>query len=872
MVGAAALTVVALLLGCDGEGAAPAPALEVARGDLSFGEVARGHPVTLQLDVWNAGSAVLHVDSVWVDDEQFTVDTTLPVLTGLGPGEGAVIQVTLDPAADGACTAILHIESDDPSTPVRQIGLSGTGISSDLRVEPGSSLEFGTATVGEMLDETITVVSVGEASLSVGEIALAEGEGAFWILAPGVGPDSIVLQPGTELVISVAYMPAVSGDAENTLVIASDDPDSPLVEIRLHGEAAESAPLCSILQPSSAALYEGETVVLEASAVDGQTAGQDLLVRWIDELEGVETTLYSGGTDDVGLVTLEHAPEGVGSHTLRLEVEDQAGLRCQDAVVLQVLEDEPPEVTLTAPASAQVEHGECLVFNGVVSDQRDGRVLAVEWTSDHPDAPVPLDAGWSDGDGLTTLEICSLPCGSQQITLTAWDVSGQATADSESVEVTLADPVLTEIPSRDIVLGQTLSVTLEARRSCGVAPTITVTGLPPDAVLTADGFDWTPLFDPADNPIGQQVAIDVHAEIEHDGAVRTDDAGFTIGVVSDEFLALSGEDPAEVRLLYNEYDGGVAAPEILSMGLAMEPVAAADFNGDGAVDLLLRDAVLTGWLLVRQDDGTFLDVQLPLYIDGPVAVGDHDGDGRPDLVVLDDLLGGTTYLNVTADPAAPAFAAVPGSVNLSTLARPGNRVLASSAVDWDGDGLDDLVFAFSDAEDTAVILALASAAADGTFDTPVPWLLTDPLRGMAQGLYGDDAEPDLIIGGAEVGDAGQAWLLPGDGALGLGEAVAAWDANPAVETVDEGDEAAGASVLAPMDLDHDGCSDVVVSFISYLDPSGISSDQSVGMILQRTESGTGRCLGIFASGSGEDLPDVAIIVDEDARVVVPHVP
>jgi hypothetical protein len=311
---------------------------------------------------------------------------------------------------------------------------------------------------------------------------------------------------------------------------------------------------------------------------------------------------------------------------------------------------------------------------------------------------------------------------------------------------------------------------------------------------------------------------------------------------------------------------------VLTLGLALEPVAVADFNGDGAADLLLRDAVLTGWLLLRQHDGGFTDVQLPMYIDGPAAVGDHDGDGRVDLVVLDDLLGGTTHLNTTVDPAVPTFDVVTGSVNLASLAHPGTQVFATSAVDWDGDGLDDLLFSFSDTAEASVVLALAATAGDGTFDPPVEWFVTDPLRGLAQGLYGDDLVPDVIVGGAEVGDAGQAWLLPGDGSLGLGSAMAVWDANPDVEAVESGQRAAGSSVLAPMDIDHDDCMDVVVAFISYLDPSGVNTDLSVGTVRQRTEAGTNRCLGTFASGTGEDLPDVMLIMEQGDVVVVPHVP
>ncbi len=67
-------------------------------------------------------------------------------------------------------------------------------------------------------------------------------------------------------------------------------------------------------------------------------------------------------------------------------------------------------------------------------------------------------------------------------------------------------------------------------------------------------------------------------------------------------------------------------------------LAAGDFNGDGAPDLVVVSSFDKGavTVLVNAGDGSFLDPPLGLPVDAPVgaaAVHDLDGDGRADIVV-----------------------------------------------------------------------------------------------------------------------------------------------------------------------------------------------------------------------------------------------
>ena len=879
---AVGVAVVALLLpGCAVD-IVEDPGINLDSLQISFEGVPVGHRQSFTIAVWNDGESFLRIGEIEIVNASnepptgFSFSSALLEMTeqGLGPGEGGWILVDFAPELDGSDNAELLITSNDPNQPVSIVKLKGTALSAQIAVSPASPIDFGTAPLGEMVFEEIVVWNVGAAPLTIHEVGLADPGDAFWIQMINVLPGA-TLKVDESATLIIGYMPAVSQESSNTLVVLSSDPAEPRTEIVILGGAAESSPECGILSPQESVVYDGERLSLAATAIDGQTDSQNLIVVWTDTTAQTSEVIFVGAPDAIGYVEHEYAISTPGNHVLEMEATDDAGLSCWASVNVQVLEDLAPEVLITAPAGPTIlEDGNCLDLNGVVGDERDGDVLEVSWWSDHPDAPAPLLQGWSDESGIASHIVCDLPCGTQNLQLLAVDSVGQSGSDSVTLDVTLADPILDYVADQTIVLGQTLEMNFTAQDSCRTSPTITASGLPQNAVLTADGFIYTPLFDHLVNPVGVSVQVDLHAEITFDATTRVDDQSFTLTVVSDEYLALSGEHVGEVRILYSDYGGGWSGPDVLNLAIQMDPVAIADFNGDGSQDLLMVDSLQGGWLWLRRQDGGFDEVQLSMFIDGPVSVGDFDGDGLSDLVVLDALLGGTTYLNVTdvAVPESPDFDAIPGSLNLALLGEVGGVEVAASSVDHDGDGLDDLTVSFFGAEESSFYRVPAAPAADGTFDAPVAWFYGEPTRSIAQGTYGLDAINDLLIGGAEFADPGQTYLLNGDGSLGFDGPMLAWDANPQQEAGWGEDAAAGESDYAPLDVNHDGCLDVVVAFISYLDPFGANSDLSIGTLTQRVGPGAGDCEGTFGTGSGEDLPNVFLIELDSTHVVVPHVP
>jgi len=854
------------LAGCAGAPAADGPVLALSAEQLNFGDVAVGHPRSLSVMVWNQGDEPLVVDDVTTSGDGFSTSTSLASALELGPGEGSWIDVWFDPAAAGPSIGSLAVHSNDPTDPVRQVTFLGIGVTAALSVDAEGGLVFGPATPGSAVFESVTVSSTGAAAAELLAAELSDGDADFWI--DSVHPDvPTVLDPGETAVVVVGYTAGIG--ANGTLQLLSDVPSLPIIEVALIGEAAQSSPDCEVLQPQAEELVEGTVFDLQAIALDAESAPAELEASWSDHFDGEPLEVCSAAPDELGTVACEHVAQGVGPHTLTFRAQDPSGRSCEEQRVVVVTEDDPPQSAITTPGGAQVvEDGTCVGFSGVVHDDEDGDSLEVTWWSDHPDAPDPLFTGWSEPDGATSVTACDLPCGAQVVYLTVVDSGGQVAADGVDVDVTLLEPTLDPVDDREVVLGQQAEFTFTAVGSCGLTPVLSFDGYPPGAAVTADGFTYQPTYDPLDNPVGTTVTVDVHSEVSLGADTRTDTVSFDITVLSDEYLAVSGEQPTHVRLFPGLYDGTFGAVEVEVLAADLRPVAVADLDGDGDLDLLAADALDVAWAVTRDVAGDFGAVALPLAIDGAVSLGDFDGDGWVDLLVLDALGSGTTYLNRT-DPLYPddvAFLEVASAVDLASLGETGEPIVAASAVDHDGDGQDDLVVAYADPSNSPVYLSLASAVDAGVFEAPALWTETVPVHALAQGAFGADSDPDLLVGGAASGDPGQVYLLAGDGNLGLGGPTPAWDTNPVAEAGEFDD--LGVSEFWPMDVDHDGCLDVVVTFVSDID-QGVVTELALGVALQDADM-AGVCLGSFAGVNGE--PDVFTWVADQPEVVAPHIP
>lgn len=96
----------------------------------------------------------------------------------------------------------------------------------DVRVEP-STLSLGEAPVGGAVERLVTVTNDGEAELTVSARAP---------MAPfSTGVPGLTIPPRTSARLAVRFEPSSVGDADTVLLLETNDPDEPLVSVRLAG-------------------------------------------------------------------------------------------------------------------------------------------------------------------------------------------------------------------------------------------------------------------------------------------------------------------------------------------------------------------------------------------------------------------------------------------------------------------------------------------------------------------------------------------------------------------------------------------------------------------------------------------------------------
>ncbi len=184
-------------------------------------------------------------------------------------------------------------------------------------------------------------------------------------------------------------------------------------------------------------------------------------------------------------------------------------------------------------------------------------------------------------------------------------------------------------------------------------------------------------------------------------------------------------------------NGTFAASNALSVGTALVSVVAADFTGDGKVDLLaLQSQDNTLFLLAGAGNGTFgSPVAIPLTTTGvpeSLAVGDFNGDGKKDVAVATD--GQVGVLLGNGDGTFQPLVEYPS----------GDTVTRLAVADLNGDGKLDLVTANGQPIGSVIVLL---GNGNGTFRAPLGFNSGPVPRHVALVDVNNDGLLDVLTNG-----------------------------------------------------------------------------------------------------------------------------
>ncbi len=235
----------------------PSPDLTIIAppGWKSFGEVVVGEmsdPVTIIIK--NTGTISLNINEISLTDTSNFIlalagppcfpspcDYCGPLPFILEPGESCEVLVAFSPTSTGDFEAMLNARAIIPAAGSRII-LRGRGLVApepDIAVFP-QSYDFGWILVGDSSPPLlVTIVNDGDANLGV--IGLVPPDSVNFTTDPNSGPAPLgtekpaIIPPSESRTVTVTFHPQSQNAFSDTLVIKSDDPQTPGTAVSLVG-------------------------------------------------------------------------------------------------------------------------------------------------------------------------------------------------------------------------------------------------------------------------------------------------------------------------------------------------------------------------------------------------------------------------------------------------------------------------------------------------------------------------------------------------------------------------------------------------------------------------------------------------------------
>jgi hypothetical protein len=244
------------------------PSLGVAPAGLDFGQVKVGDSKVLTLRLEARTLTAVNLSSITLEGSGASAYRLGTKPTQLDPLGSGTLTVTFTPLSVAAFTGVLVLTSDDPDRPVTRVALAGEGAMPQLKltldcqlqargctstvVQDPASIDFGAEPLVRLVPidptklPTVVVVNEGAVPLVVKSASFRGMDAAaFSVAGNAMFPDGgVTLEAASGFNLPLRFVPTSEQQASYAaeLVIASDDPDRPVVTVQLRGTLKPNQP------------------------------------------------------------------------------------------------------------------------------------------------------------------------------------------------------------------------------------------------------------------------------------------------------------------------------------------------------------------------------------------------------------------------------------------------------------------------------------------------------------------------------------------------------------------------------------------------------------------------------------------------------
>ena len=186
--------------------------LVASPSELRFGRVTVGQNESQEVVVTNTGESSATISSITVSGSEFGVSSvSLPAT--LASGESVVLAIMFRPSGNGFTSETMAITSD-AENPTLQVGVAGTGVTSQALTAMPSSLAFGQVSVGSSATDSVVITNSSSSAVT---ITSSQVTGSGFSL--NTAPASLTLASGQSITLSVTFVPQAGGAASGSIFL-----------------------------------------------------------------------------------------------------------------------------------------------------------------------------------------------------------------------------------------------------------------------------------------------------------------------------------------------------------------------------------------------------------------------------------------------------------------------------------------------------------------------------------------------------------------------------------------------------------------------------------------------------------------------------